>query len=83
VVEFKDEVEGVVGVEAVGGVEVEMVAEEDETVVDVELEAEVLDVEVLDVAPTTSENVPVTGSLLPSPEYAAVMVSGTAEGEGV
>ena len=60
-------------------VELEMVADEDEVVVDVELDAEVLDAAAL----TASANVPIPGSLLPSPEYAAVIVSGDAEGEGV
>ena len=51
-------------VEALVGVEVEMVAEEDEVVVDVELDAKVLDV----AAPTASANVPIPGSLSLSPE---------------
>ena len=63
-VELEDEVEALVGVEVVGDVEVEMVAEEDEVVVDVELDAEVLDAAAL----TASGNVPIPGSLLPSPE---------------
>jgi hypothetical protein len=52
----EDEVEALVGVEVERDVAVEMVAEEDEVV---ELDA---------AAPTASENVPMLGSLLPSPE---------------
>ncbi len=63
-VELEEGLEALVGVEVVGDVEVEMVAEEDEVVVDVELDAEVLDA----AAPTASGNIPMPGSLLPSPE---------------
>ena len=58
-VELEDEVEALVGVEVVGDVVVEMVAEEDEVIVDVELDAAEL---------TASENLPMPGSLSPSPE---------------
>jgi len=80
VVGLEDEVEALVGVEVEAVVEVEVdVVVEVEAVVEVELVVDVLDVAV----PTASENVPMTGSLLPSPEYAPVILSGDAEGEGV
>jgi hypothetical protein len=59
VVELEDEVAALVSVEVVGDVVVEMIAEEDEVVVDVELDATAL---------TASGNAPMPGSLSPSPE---------------